>query len=77
MKQNKLNIVDYYTFMSSFCEELDAMNALHVIITSTIGTIALLRALHMQKEESKLFYFLNGLYDVYSSIRSQLFIAIF
>lgn len=75
MKQNKLSVVDYHTSMSSVWEELDAMNALPVITTSTADTIMLLKTVHMQKEESKLFHFLNGLDDAYSSIRSQLLMS--
>lgn len=67
-----MSIVEYYTTLSSVWEEIEAMNILPVLTTSTTETVKLLKEIETQKEESKLFQFLNGFDDVYSSLRSQL-----
>lgn len=72
LKQNGVNIVDYYTALSSLWEELESINLLPAISTVTDDVTAFLKALTTQKEEAKLFQFLNGLDDNYTSQRSQL-----
>lgn len=47
---------------------------LHVISIITTEIIVFLIALKVQKQEFKLFHFLNGLDDAYDSIRSKILI---
>ncbi|XP_017244551.1 uncharacterized protein LOC135149950 [Daucus carota subsp. sativus] len=72
LKQNKTKITEYFTTLSSIWEEIDSMNTLPPITTVTPEISALLKAINTQREEAKLFVFLNGLDDAYSSLRSQL-----
>lgn len=74
--QNKMSVNDYFTKISSLWEELDSMNILPTVTTATVQVTALLKAIETQKEESKLFVFLNGLDDVYSPMRSQLLMQV-
>nr|XP_017256491.1 PREDICTED: uncharacterized protein LOC108226048 [Daucus carota subsp. sativus] len=70
--QDKLSVVDFYTNLSSIWDEIEAMNMLPVLEYPTPEIHKLLDVLNTQKEESKLFYFLNGLNESYSALRSQL-----
>lgn len=72
LKQNSLSVNDYYTAMKVLWEELDAMNSLPVLTTTTTETKALLTCIEQQQEETKLFQFLNGLNEVYNPQRSHL-----
>ncbi|XP_074343104.1 uncharacterized protein LOC141680916 [Apium graveolens] len=76
LKQNKLQINDYFTTLSSLWEELDSMNALPTVTTVAIDVTSLLTAIETQKAESKLFQFLNGLDECYSAVCSQLLMQI-
>ena len=75
MQQNKLSVIDFYTNLSSIWDEIEAMNMLPVLANPTPEMTRLLEVLHTQKEESKLFYFLNGLDESYSALRSQLLMS--
>lgn len=70
-KQQNLSINEYYTAMKSIWEELDNLNALPVVNDATDDVKQLLAAIALQKEESKLFQFLNGVNDDYNHQRSQ------
>lgn len=72
LKQNGSTLVEYFTALSSIWEEIDDMNALPVFINLTNEIRAFPKALDVQKQESKLFQFLNGLDDAYNAQRSQI-----
>lgn len=61
MRQNGMTIVEYYTSMSSVWEELNSMNVLPGITTTSPEIVVMLKAIETQREESNLFQFLNGL----------------
>lgn len=76
IKQGSLSVNDYYTTMKTVWEELDPMNVLPTIPNTTIEVTKLLAEIGLQKEESKLFLFLNSLNEVYAPQRSQLLLII-
>ena len=72
LKQSGESVNEYYTKMRGVWEELSAMNDLPKFTSVTEEIINFLQALAKQTEEQKLFQFLNGLDEVYSSQRSQI-----
>ncbi|XP_074374631.1 uncharacterized protein LOC141715042 [Apium graveolens] len=72
IKQNDLSVNDYYTAMRTVWEELDSLNALPTVVAITPEIKKLMSEIELQKEEFKLFQFLNGLNEIYSAQRSQL-----
>ncbi|XP_074352698.1 uncharacterized protein LOC141691845 [Apium graveolens] len=72
LKQNSMKLSEYFTSLSSLCEEIDSMNILPTVVVVTLEITKLLRAIEDIKEESKLFQFLNGLDETYGAQRSQL-----
>lgn len=72
LKQNNMKLNEYYTTLSSLWEEIESMNTLPVITTIAADVTAFISAIDMNKAESRLFQFLNGLDDVYAALRSQL-----
>ncbi|XP_074352864.1 uncharacterized protein LOC141692016 [Apium graveolens] len=72
VKQHSSSVNEYYTTMRTLWEELDNMNLLPVVANPSDEIQKLLATIELQKEEARLFQFLNGLDDSYSSIRSQL-----
>lgn len=74
--QNKMTENDYFTQLSSLWEEIESMNILPTVITVTEEVSVFLKAIETQREESKLFVFLNGLDDAYGPMRSQLLMQV-
>jgi hypothetical protein len=70
--QSGRSISEYYTNMKCVWEELDSMNELPRIVNITPEVAVFIQALNVQKEEQRLFQFLNGLDDHFTSQRSQL-----
>ena len=70
--QSGRSVSEYYTDMKCVWEELDSMNELPRIVNITHEIAVFLNALNTQKEEQRLFQFLNGLDHHFSSQRSQL-----
>ncbi|PWA71120.1 hypothetical protein CTI12_AA282000 [Artemisia annua] len=60
------SISEYYTNMKCVLEELDSMNELPIIVNITQEVVVFLNALNTQKEDQRLFQFLNGLDDHFS-----------
>ncbi|PWA50769.1 hypothetical protein CTI12_AA290690 [Artemisia annua] len=70
--QSGISVSEYFTSMKCLWEELDSMNEFPRIINITPEIVVFLNALNVQKEEQRLFQFLNGLDDHFSQQRSQL-----
>ncbi|XP_063941521.1 uncharacterized protein LOC135149668 [Daucus carota subsp. sativus] len=72
LKQNNLSIIEYYTSMKTVWEELDSMNMLPSVTSTTPEVLKLLDTINTQKEESRLFQFLNGVNEMFNTQRSNL-----
>jgi len=72
IRQNDCPVSEYYTKIKSVWGELDNMADLPHFTVVNDEIAAFLRALARQQEEQKLFQFLNGLDEGYSSQRSQI-----
>lgn len=72
VKQNSMSVIEYYTSIKSVWKELDAINTLPAVASHAADVLKLLQAITVQKEESRLFQFLNGLNDTFNHQRSQL-----
>ncbi|PWA90678.1 hypothetical protein CTI12_AA098680 [Artemisia annua] len=70
------SISEYYTKMKCVWEELDSVNVLPVISVVSQEVSLFLSALSKQKEDQRLFQFLNGLDDQYTNQRSQILMIV-
>ncbi|PWA96065.1 hypothetical protein CTI12_AA039080 [Artemisia annua] len=70
------SISEYFTKMKCVWEEIDSINVLPVISVVSQEVSVFLAALNKQKEEQRLFQFLNGLDDHYSNQRSQILMMV-
>ncbi|XP_074342222.1 uncharacterized protein LOC141679690 [Apium graveolens] len=75
VRQNMSSVNDYYTSMKSLWVELDTLNVLQTVTGPTTEVVKLLEAIENQKEESRLFQFLNGIDEMYAAQRSQLLLS--
>ena len=72
IKQNHMSVNDYYTMMKSLWEELDSINMLPAVNSPSAEVVKLLTVIDAQREESKLFQFLNGVDESYNPQRLSL-----
>jgi len=72
MKQDGMTIFEYHTRMKCVCKELDSIVDLPQVISINNEIAVSIRALVKQQEQQKLFQFLNGSDEKYSSQRSQM-----
>ncbi|GJT46623.1 retrovirus-related pol polyprotein from transposon TNT 1-94 [Tanacetum coccineum] len=70
--QSGSSVGEYYTKMKCVWEELENINVLPVLAVVTPEISVFLAALNKQKEEQRLFQFLNGLEEHFSHQRSQI-----
>ena len=67
LKQGTVTISEYYTSMKSIWEELDSLNMLPVVTNPLPDVVKLLELIRAQKEEARLFQFLNGLDEQFNA----------
>lgn len=72
MKQHSRSISEYYTRLRTLWEEIEAMNQLPSFSVTNTEVTQFLKVMDQQKEERRLFQFLNGLDEVYNAQRSQI-----
>ncbi|KAL2938691.1 Retrovirus-related Pol polyprotein from transposon RE1 [Bienertia sinuspersici] len=71
-KQRGQSVNEYYSIMKAMWDELDSLNVLPAITKLNPEINAFVGAINQQKEELKLFQFLNGLDEDYSYLRTHL-----
>lgn len=76
LKQENNTINEYYTTMKGMWEELDSLDQLLVVSSEADVVLKLLEALETQREERRLFQFLNGLNNMYGVQRSHLLMLV-
>ncbi|KAJ8445453.1 hypothetical protein Cgig2_031266 [Carnegiea gigantea] len=72
VKQNHSSVSEYYTRLKCLREELEDTNELPKLSVITDEITPFMKAIVKQREEQRLFQFLNGLDDKYGPQRSQL-----
>lgn len=72
LKQEGSSINEYYTTMKGMWEELDSLDQLPAVTSEADDVLKLLEVLKTQREERRLFQFLNGLNEIYGVQRSHL-----
>ncbi|XP_048495096.1 uncharacterized protein LOC125495005 [Beta vulgaris subsp. vulgaris] len=72
VKQNERPVSEYYTDLRVLWEEIESMNDYPAITSVTPEVTAYIEAIDQQKEEQKLFQFLNGLDLAYGSLKSHI-----
>lgn len=72
LKQSGSTIAEYYTTMRGKWEELESLDQLPHITTNGEDITKFLEDLNQQKEEKRLFQFLNGADECYGPQRSKL-----
>ncbi|XP_057249017.1 uncharacterized protein LOC130590540 [Beta vulgaris subsp. vulgaris] len=72
VKQNERPVSEYYTELRVLWEEIESMNDYPSITSVNTEVTAYVEAINQQKEEQKLFQFLNGLDLSYGSLRSHI-----
>lgn len=75
-KQADSSVTKYYTFLKTIWEELDALNILPAVTNPHPYVTKLLETINAQKEEARLFHFLNGLNEIYNTQRSQMLMLV-
>ena len=76
LKQENNSINEYYTAIKGIWEELDSLDQLATVNTEVDDVTKLLEALETQREEKRLFQFLNGLNEIYGVQRSHLLMIV-
>ncbi|PWA54908.1 hypothetical protein CTI12_AA431400 [Artemisia annua] len=76
ISQSGGSVGEYYTKMKCVWEGLDNLNVLPVLSVMTPEISTFLTALNKQKEEQRLFQFMNGLDECYSHQRSQILMIV-
>ncbi|KAL8144971.1 hypothetical protein AgCh_003257 [Apium graveolens] len=72
LKHGTLSVTEFYISLKSVWAELNSLNLLPAIATPNPDVRKLLDIIHTQKEESRLFQFLNGLSDEFNAQRSHI-----
>ncbi|KAL2904693.1 Retrovirus-related Pol polyprotein from transposon RE2, partial [Bienertia sinuspersici] len=72
LRQKEQSVTEYYTTMKSLWDELDAMSNLPPITVMTLEVQTFVNARNKQRDEERLFQFLNGFDDDYGSERSHI-----
>ena len=72
VKQSERPVSEYYTELRVLWEEIESMNDYPPITSVNSEITAYVEAIEQQKEEQKLFQFLNGLDSGYGALRSQI-----
>lgn len=65
VRQHTVSINEYYTTIKTLWEKLDSMNLLPSILSPTEVIRKLLSTIELQKEEARLFQFINDVSEVY------------